>query len=51
MAIKYEYESNCCRHYYIEVRDAEMPIIHPTCNNCGQGEYELIEQSTLLSLE
>jgi hypothetical protein len=39
MAIRYEYSSTCCSHYYIETRnnnDAQIIII---CNVCGQGEY------------
>ena len=51
MAIKYEYESVCCKHYYIEVRDESQPLIYPTCNVCGQGEYELVQESELLNLE
>jgi len=47
MAIKYEYSSTCCKHYYIEIRGENDPMVHPVCNNCGQGEYELIQQTAI----
>jgi hypothetical protein len=39
MAIKYEYSSECCSHYYIETRNAEDNQVVTKCNICGQGEY------------
>jgi len=39
MAIKYEYSSTCCSHYYIETRNAEDTQVVTKCNICGQGEY------------
>ena len=39
MAIKYEYNSTCCSHYYIETRNAEDAQVVTKCNVCGQGEY------------
>jgi hypothetical protein len=47
MAIKYEYNSVCCSHYYIETRNAEDAQVVTKCNVCGQGEYELTAQSDL----
>ena len=39
MAIKYEYSSTCCSHYYIETRNNNDAQIVTNCNICGQGEY------------
>ena len=39
MAIKYEYSSECCSHYYVETRNAEDNQVVTKCNVCGQGEY------------
>jgi len=39
MAIKYEYSSECCSHYYVETRNAEDNQVVTKCNICGQGEY------------
>jgi hypothetical protein len=39
MAIKYEYNSECCGHLYIETRGADDPQVVTKCNVCGQGEY------------
>jgi len=47
MAIKYEYSSICCGHYYIETRNAEDAQVVTKCNVCGQGEYELIQEVAL----
>jgi len=47
MVKRYEYLSNCCGHNYIEVRDSEMEMIHPKCNVCQQGEYELTAETVL----
>ena len=50
MAIKYEYNSTCCGHYYIETRNPEDNQIVTKCNICGQGEYELTAQTELEEL-
>ena len=50
MAIKYEYNSTCCNHYYIEIRDAEDVQIFTKCNVCGQGDYTLVKQTILETL-
>jgi len=47
MAIKYEYNSICCGHYYIETRNAEDAQVVTKCNSCGQGEYELQTETIL----
>jgi hypothetical protein len=39
MAIRYEYSSTCCSHYYIETRNNDAAQIMTKCNVCGQGEY------------
>jgi len=39
MAIKYEYSSECCSHYYIETRNNADAQVVTKCNICGQGEY------------
>jgi hypothetical protein len=41
MAIKYEYNSPCCSHFYVEVRNLEDAQVVTKCNVCSQGEYEL----------
>jgi len=47
MAIKYEYSSTCCSHYYIETRNNDDAQVVTKCNICGQGEYQLIQQTVL----
>jgi hypothetical protein len=39
MAIRYEYSSECCSHYYIETRNNDDAQVVTKCNICGQGEY------------
>ena len=39
MAIRYEYSSECCNHYYIETRNNDDAQVVTKCNVCGQGEY------------
>jgi hypothetical protein len=39
MAIRYEYSSECCSHYYIETRNNDDAQVVIKCNVCGQGEY------------
>lgn len=40
MAIRCEYSSTCCSHYYIETRKNDDPQVVTKCNVCGQGEYQ-----------
>jgi hypothetical protein len=47
MTIKYEYESTCCKHFYIETRRIEDAQVVTKCNVCGQGEYQEINQVEL----
>jgi hypothetical protein len=47
MAIKYEYSSTCCSHYYIETRNNNDAQVVTKCNVCGQGEYELTTQTEI----
>lgn len=47
MAIRYEYNSVCCGHLYMETRNPETAQIVTKCNICGQGEYELKSEVTL----
>jgi hypothetical protein len=39
MAIKYEYNSQCCNHFYVETRNDGGAQISTKCNICGQGDY------------
>ena len=39
MAIRYEYNSVCCGHLYMETRSADDAQVVTKCNVCGQGEY------------
>lgn len=50
MAIKYEYNSTCCGHSYIETRNAENPPIITKCNICGTGEYQETKQTEIESI-
>ena len=50
MAIKYEYNSTCCSHFYIETRNADDAQVVTKCNVCGQGEYVLTAQTKLDAL-
>jgi hypothetical protein len=47
MAIRYEYSSECCSHYYIETRNNDDAQVVTKCNVCGQGEYELTGQTEI----
>ena len=47
MAIKYEYNSDCCNHFYIEIRNESDAQVMTKCNSCGQGEYVLIQKVVL----
>ena len=50
MAIKYEYSSECCSHYYVETRNNDDAQVVTKCNICGQGEYLLTAQTELEEL-
>ena len=39
MAIKFEYSSDCCNHFYVETRNADDKQVVTKCNICGQGDY------------
>ena len=47
MAIKYEYSSECCSHYYIETRNNDDAQVFTKCNVCGQGEYVETNQTEI----
>ena len=47
MAIKYEYNSTCCNHFYVETRNLDDAQVMTKCNVCGQGEYKLVAQTEL----
>jgi hypothetical protein len=47
MAIKYEYNSTCCSHYYIETRNVgEGPVV-TKCNVCRKGDYVEINSTEI----
>lgn len=45
MSIKYEYKSKCCGHEYVEQREPNEPMYFPTCNKCGNDDYELVKET------
>jgi len=47
MAIKYEYNSECCNHFYIETRNENESQINLKCNVCVQGDYILVTQTEI----
>lgn len=47
MAIRYEYNSTCCGHHYMETRRADDAQVVTKCNVCGQGEYVLSNEVVL----
>lgn len=47
MAIRYEYNSTCCGHLYMETRNVDDAQVVTKCNVCGQGEYELTAQTEI----
>jgi hypothetical protein len=47
MTVKFEYKSACCGHEYAEQRAADEPMFFPTCNACGNADYELVNQTVL----
>jgi len=50
MNYRYEYLSTCCNTGYIETRNENDPQVNTVCVQCGQGGYELVNQ-TLISGE
>lgn len=50
MAIRYEYNSTCCGHLYMETRNLDDAQVVTKCNVCGQGEYELKNEVILNNL-
>jgi len=40
MAIRYEYNSECCGHLYMETRNENDDQVVTKCNVCGTGEYQ-----------
>lgn len=47
MPIRYEYNSDCCGHLYMETRKLSDAQVITTCNVCGQGEYVLANEVIL----
>jgi hypothetical protein len=47
MTVRYEYKSVCCGHEYIEQRGSTEPQIITICNDCGNADYELINETVL----
>jgi hypothetical protein len=47
MATKYEYNSECCNHFYIETRNENELQINLKCNVCAQGDYILVTQTEI----
>ena len=47
MAIRYEYNSTCCGHLYMETRRETDAQVVTKCNVCGQGDYQEINQTQL----
>lgn len=47
MTTRYEYKSTCCNTDYSETRNESDPQIYTTCVQCGQGTYELINETKL----
>jgi hypothetical protein len=50
MAIKYEYNSPCCGHYYVETRNPEDAQVMTKCNICGTGEYQETNRTEIESI-
>ena len=50
MAIKYEYNSDCCNHFYIEIRNPEDNQVMTKCNSCGTGEYQETSRTEIESI-
>ena len=50
MAIRYEYNSTCCNHFYMETRNADDAQVVTKCNVCGQGDYEETNRTEIESI-
>lgn len=50
MAIRYEYKSECCKHFYIETRNVDDDQVITKCNVCGQGEYKEMNRTEIESI-
>ena len=47
MPIRYEYNSTCCNHFYMETRKPSDAQVVTKCNVCAQGEYALSNEVVL----
>jgi len=47
MTVRFEYVSACCGHQYIEQRGKDEPMYFPTCNQCGNDDYQLVNETVL----
>ena len=47
MPIRYEYNSTCCNHFYMETRKPSDAQVVTKCNVCAQGEYVLSNEVVL----
>lgn len=47
MPIRYEYNSSCCGHLYMETRYPQDAQVVTKCNVCGQGDYVLSNEVVL----
>ena len=47
MPIRYEYNSTCCSHFYMETRKPSDAQVVIKCNVCAQGEYVLSNEVVL----
>ena len=45
MGFRYEYNSTCCGHLYMETRKATDDQVVTKCNVCGQGDYQEINRT------
>ena len=50
MAIKYEYNSTCCNHFYVETRNESDAQVMTKCNVCGQGDYQETSRTEIESI-
>ena len=47
MPIRYEYNSTCCNHFYMETRMINDAQVVKKCNVCAQGDYVLSNEVVL----
>jgi hypothetical protein len=47
MPIRYEYNSTCCGHLYMETRMINDAQVITKCNVCAQGDYVLSNEVVL----